>query len=236
MRSGTEDTSQPAHRKQKEITMNIISRLGAISASLLLVAITSLGGCATTSLQRSETAGTNMAVVEQDIKQAVIQANVTGAALEDLVTPGQSDLKKAFEKYSANVDRMEEMGKRLFKHADKMNAHGKEYFEEWRKQGDTYTNPEIQALSEQRRADLNAFFLKISEASVGVNGAFKAYMSDITQIRTYLSSELTPKGVEAIAPVARKAIKDGDTLKDTVNQVLSALGSARAELAHGGTK
>lgn len=216
--------------------MNVKTKLGTIIATLLLAAITSLTGCATTGMQRAENTGATMKAVEEDIKQAVAQIDVTGASLEELVKPGQSDEKKAFKKYSADVDKMERVGKKMFEHVDKMSTQGKEYFEEWRKQGNAYKNSEIQALSEQRRADVTAVLAKIPEASVGVKGAFKAYLSDILEIRTYLSNDLTPKGVESITPVAKKAVTDGSSLKEAVNPVLSAIGTARAELSQGGTK
>jgi len=63
-----------------------------------------------------------------------------------------------------------------------MHAQGKEYFEEWRIQGDSYSNPQIQSLSEQRRADLSTAFAGISNASVGIKGALRAYMTDIEEI------------------------------------------------------
>jgi len=159
----------------------------------------------------------------------------TKASLEDLVRPDQADVKKAFEKYSDDVDKMEKLWKRVSDHSDNMQAQGKEYFEEWQKQGDTYTNPEIQALSEQRRADLSAIFLEISNASIGVKGAFKSYMSDITEIRTYLSTDLTTKGIEAITPITQKAVSDGENLKQAIIPVLTAIGKAREEFALGGT-
>jgi hypothetical protein len=216
--------------------MKVSTKLGAIIATLLLGALTCLSGCATTGMQQSAKTGTTMNAVEHDIQQAVAQVDATGASLQELVRPGQSNVKEAFKKYSANVDKMEDLGKRLFQHADKMSAQGKDYFEEWRKQGNAYTNPQIQALSEQRRADLSAVFARIPEASVGVKGAFKAYMTDIKEIKTYLSNDLTPKGVESITPIAQKAVMEGDSLKDAVKPVLSAINSAKAELAQGGTK
>lgn len=211
--------------------MKIRIRLVTIIATLMLTAIAGLSGCATTGMQRSEKTGITMKTVESDIQQAVVQINLTGASLEDLIRPGQADVKKAFGKYSDNVDKMEKQGKKLLEHSDKMSAQGKEYFEEWQKQGNSYTNTEIQALSEQRRADLSSVYVKISEASVGVKGSFKSYMSDITGIRKFLSNDLTPKGIESITPVAQKAVIDGDNLKIAVQPVLNAIGSARSELA-----
>ncbi|MBN2299404.1 MAG: DUF2959 family protein [Deltaproteobacteria bacterium] len=216
--------------------MKLRTKPGVVFSTMILGVIMSLTGCAMTGMQRSAKTDTTMEKVEQDYNEAVAQVEVTGASLGDLVKLGQSDVKEAFEKYSDNVDKMEDLGKRLFKHADNMNSQGKDYFAEWRKQGNTYTNPQIQALSEQRRADLSAVFAKISEASVGVKGVFKAYLSDIREIQTYLSNDLTPKGVEAIIPTAETALKDGESLKDAIIPVLSAIGSARAELTQGGAK
>jgi len=216
--------------------MNSRAQSGPLIAAVLLGIVTYIIACATTGMQRSERTGATMKTVEQDFRQAIAQVDATRASLEDLIRPGQADVKKAFKQYSSSVNKMEDLGKRLFEHADKMSAQGKEYFEEWQKDGNTYKNPEIRALSEQRHADLSAVFAKVPEASVGVKGAFQAYMSDIREIQTYLSNDLTPKGVEAITPTARKAMKDGDNLKESVAPVLSAIGTARAEFAHGGTE
>jgi hypothetical protein len=216
--------------------MKVATKPAAIVAALLLGALTCLSGCATTGMQRSENTGATMQTVENDIRLAVAQVDVTGVSLADLVRPGQPDVKKAYGTYAANVDKMENLGKKLLEHADKMSTQGKEYFEEWRKQGNKYTNPEIQALSEQRRADLSAVFVKISEASIGVKGAAKTYLTDISEIKTYLSNDLTPKGVEAITPVSNKTVTDGENLKGAVKGLLPAIANARAELAQGGTK
>ena len=215
--------------------MQVRTRLAIVVTSLLLAAIT-MSGCATTGMQRSEKTGVTMKAVEQDIQKAVLQVDVTAASLQELVRPEQPDVKKAFKIYVADVDKMEHLGKVLFEHTDKMSAQGKNYFDEWQKQGDAYANPEIESLSEQRRNEMNTFYVKISESSVGVKGAAKAYLSNIKELRTYLSNDLTPKGVEAITPVARQAVRDGENLKASVTPVLNAIDAGRAELAHGAAR
>ncbi len=223
----------------KGITMKINPTLiltSVVTATIIFGASLLLSSCSTTGMQRSEKASTSMSDVKNDIKLAVAQVGVTDASLQDLVAPGQSNVKKAFEKYSDNVDKMEKQGNRLLGHVEKMHDQGKDYFEEWRAEGNAYANPQIEALSEQRRADLNAVFAEISSASVGVKGNLKTYMSDIKEIKTYLSNDLTPKGVESIAPVSDKAISDGENLKSSVEPILQAIDNAKAELAPGGAK
>lgn len=216
--------------------MKIKTKPAALFTTLLFGAITFMGGCATTGMERSASTSTSMKTVERDIREAAAQVDATGVSLNELINPGQGNAKKAFAKYSDNVAKMEQIGKRLLKHTDEMSARGKDYFEEWDKQKNTYTNPQIRELSEQRRADLGEIYAQIPAASVGVKGAFNAYLSDIQEIQKYLSNDLTPKGIEAIAPVAQKAVSDGERLKTAVEPVLSAIARVRAELAPGGAK
>jgi predicted nucleic acid-binding Zn-ribbon protein len=216
--------------------MKLGNNLAVLFNTLILGAMLAPIGCATTGNQRSADTRVTMKAVEQDYIQAISQVDATDESLEVLINPNQPDKKKPLEKYSANVNKMKNSQKRLFDHADKMQKQQKDYFEEWRMQGNTYTNPQIQALSDKRRADLSAAFAHIAEESVGVKGAFKSYMSDIAQISTYLSTDLTPKGVESITPIAQKAVLDGDNLKQALNPVLSAIHEARSELAQGDNK
>jgi len=201
--------------------------------SLILGAALLLTGCATTGNQRSANTRATMKDVEQVYIRSSEQVDVTRGSLEGIVNPNQPDEKKAFDRYSNDVSKMGNLEKRLNKQGDQMRVQQKDYFEEWRMQGNTYTNPRIQALSEQRRADLTAVFANIAESSVGVKGALKAYMSDLRQIRTYLSTDLTPKGIESITPTVQQAIVDGDNLKEAIKPVLSSMDDARGELAQG---
>ena len=177
-----------------------------------------------------------MKTVDDDVRQAMQQVDATNASLEALIRPGNSNPRKALDKYSDEVSRMEDRGKRLVKHTDEMIARRSEYFTEWEKQGNTYTNPEIRGLSEQRRADLSEIYARIPAASIGIKGSIATYLSDIKEIRTFLSNDLTPKGIESITPAAEKSMKDGENLKEAAKPMVAAIDDARAEMAQKGPK
>jgi hypothetical protein len=59
-------------------------------------------------------------------------------------------------------------------------------------------------------------------------------MRDIKEIQSFLSTDLTDKGITSITPVAQKAISDGTILRNAVLPVLSALDGAKREMAQGG--
>ena len=202
--------------------------------SMLILAGISITACGTTGIERSTRATTTMQTVDGDIKLVAVQLDATGSSLDELTKPGQSDVRKAFDLYTENVLKMEKMEKAFNVHADEMKTRGKEYFEEWQKEGSQYKNQQIRDLSEQRRSDLSEIYSQIALNSVGVKSAFVAYVSDVKEIQIFLSNDLTPKGIEAIAPTSQKVVNDGSNLKIAIKNVQTAIDNARAEMAQSG--
>lgn len=202
----------------------------AIFTLLLLGTAVFLGGCATTGMDRSVKTSTSIREVDDEIRKMAVQLDTTAASLESLVRPGQSNLKKSFEKYSDDVDKLDKEGKRVIKRLDEMKSHSTDYFEEWEKQGIAYKNPEIRELSEERRLKLGEIYAQVPAAGAGIKVAYLSYLTDLKEIQVYLSNDLTPNGVEAIAPVANKTVQDLDVLKISLKPVLSALDEIKVEL------
>jgi len=204
-----------------------------IFSALVAVAI-GVAGCSSTGIQRSEKATTTMQTMDNDIKAIVTQLDATGASLDELMRPGQSDFKKAFASCTDNIAKIETMEKRFAIHADEMKDRGKDYFDEWQQEGNKYNNQQIRELSEKRRVELGEVYGKIAENSIAVKQPFKAYVSDVKEIQSYLSNDLTSKGIEAIAPISRKVVEDGDKLKLAIRDLQMAIETAKAEMSHAG--
>lgn len=202
-----------------------------IFTTVLLGVLSFLTGCATTGSERATKTTNSMQAVEGDYRQASVQIDTTNAWLEDLIKPGQADMKKAYNGYTESVEKMEKLGKQLEMHTEEMRVRGKEYFAEWE---GTYTNPEIRELSERRRIETRELYAKIPEASIGVMGALKSYLTDIKEIQLYLSNDLTPQGIETIRPIARRAVRNGDNLRETIKPVLTAIDRVKAGMVQGG--
>ena len=202
---------------------------------LLLGTAAFLGGCATTGMDRSVKTSDSIQEVDKDIRKMVVQSDVTATSLDSLVKAGQPDLKKSFDTYSDNLAKFDSQGKRVLKHVEEMKARKTEYFSEWEKQGDAYINPRIRELSEERRKKLAEMYAQVHTAGGGIKNAYLAYLTDLKEIQLYLSNDLTPKGVEAIAPVANKSFQDLEVLKTSLTPLIAALDGIKAEL-YGGTK
>lgn len=204
-----------------------------VFAAFLLSTATLLGGCATTGIDRSVKTSNSISDVESDMKRVIVQIDATSSSLDSLVKPENPDLKKTFTTYSDNLENLDSDGKRLIKRMDEMSANSKEYFEEWKTSGVAYKNPEISALSEERRGKLATIYAQVPTAGAGVKSAYLAYLSDLKEIKSYLSNDLTPKGIETITPTAQKSIEDKAALKESLQKVLSALDDIKGELYSG---
>jgi hypothetical protein len=205
----------------------------AFSTMLLISTVAFLGGCATTGMDRSVKTSNSIRDVDTEIRKMIVQIDVTGAALDSLVVTGNPDLKKSFTTYSDDLVKLDREGKRTLKRVEEMKSQSKEYFAEWEKQGDAFTNPQIRELSEERRIKLANLYAQVPAAGVGIKGAYHAYLTDLKEIQLFLSNDLTPKGIDSIAPVAGKTIQDRDDLKASLRPLIYALDEINAELYSG---
>jgi len=205
----------------------------AFFTMLLVGTAAFLGGCATTGMQRSVKTSNSIQDVDNEIRKMIVQIDVTGTALDSLVVPGNPDLKKSFNSYSDNLVKLDREGKRTLKRVEEMKSQSKEYFSEWEKQGDAFTNPQIRELSEERRSRLANIYAQVPAAGAGIKGAYHAYLTDLKEIQLFLSNDLTPKGIESIAPVTQKSIQDREDLKASLRPLIYALDEIKAELYSG---
>lgn len=208
----------------------------AFIALLLLGTAAFLGGCATTGMDRSVKTSNSIKDVDSEIRKMIIQIDVTAASLDSLVSAGQPDLKKSFDTYSKNLKNLDSEGKKVIKRTEEMKAHSKEYFAEWEKQGEAFTNPEIRELSAERRIKLAEIYARVPAAGAGINRTYHAYLTDLQEIQKYLSTDLTTNGVVAINPVAKRSVQDLDALKISLQPVLTALDEIKSELYSSGKK
>lgn len=217
--------------------MKIRTQTTALLAALLVGTLFFWTACAkpsgTEGIERQEKTTSSMQEVESNIQQVSAKIDETNSSLNNLVsTP--SNLVQSFKSYSDNVNEMEETGNQLLSRMNDMSRQGNEYFEEWRKEGQEYTSPEIRKLSEERRLELRRAFTDVADASVGVKGSLDQYLSEVKEIQSYLSNNLSPDSVNAITPVAERTIADGRNLKQQLTPVQTAIDKTQSMMSTSG--
>jgi hypothetical protein len=204
-----------------------------VSSLFLLGVVPFLVGCATTGMDRSIKTSHSIQEVDKEIRGISTQIDMTAASLDALVKPGQTELKEPFERYSKDVDKLDGQGESLLKRVEEMKSLSTEYFTEWEKDGNAYTNPQVRELSEERRLKLAELYARVPASGAGVKVSYLAYLTDLKEIQKYLSNDLTPRGIQAIDPVARQTVGHLGELKESLEPVITALDGINAEMYSG---
>lgn len=213
--------------------MNLKNYSLVFFSMLLLGILTVLGGCATTGMERSTATVNSIQEVDTEIRKMSFNIDITATSLDSLVKAEPTDLKRSFDIYSNNLTKLDTQGKLVLKRVAEMKSNSKEYFSEWEKQGETYTNPKIRELSVERRNKLAEIYAQVPIAGAGIEDAYQAYLTNLKEIHRYLSNDLTPNGVAAIAPVTQTAFRDLDRLLKSLKPLIVALDDIKAELYSG---
>ncbi|GAB6091514.1 hypothetical protein [Spirochaeta dissipatitropha] len=204
------------------------SAFAAIAALLGLVLI---AGCTTTSgTDRNKAAVVTMVQVEEDIKLLLFEVSITNSVLASIVNPLQDDLNVSFEVFTDGIESLDSASDRFISRSRKMETQGREYFAEWRKQGDTFENRQIRELNEQHRTELSLLYANIAESSGGIEGELVQYVSDVKEIEIYFADELTVRSITAIKPIVDQTIIDGFQLSRKLRDLLRSVEIARANL------
>lgn len=205
------------------------------SILVFLLAISfAVTACSTTGMQRSEDLQSSMKIVDNDIKKMVVQLDAIGASLDELTRPGQEDVKIAFEDYSDKVSDIKDLENDFSKHIDQMIKNGNTYFEVWDENNAQYDNAELQRSNNERREELGNIYKRIEQNNIGVKEALRTYVSDVSEIDTYLSNDLTTRGLTSISSLSDKTVQNGNTLRSELQKLQSAIEDARAEMTQSG--
>jgi hypothetical protein len=201
-----------------------------------------LAGCASKSgYQQADKTGEAINTVRNDIASMKIAVDNSMKCLDALAASATTDPRKPFEAYAKSVDKVESAAAKAQKNADEMRERSAAYFQQWEQQIGTVKNENIRKLAQERRAKLQETFGKIKESAQDTKTSFPPFLSDLKDLRTGLSADLTPEGIDAAKDIFLKTKTTGtevqknlDKLITEMNTVFAAITAAKAS-KQGGT-
>ena len=185
-----------------------------------LVAL-AVAGCATRGYDRTTRIADDMAKQTAGMQAAKPQVEAMLTSLDSLVK-AEGDMKPAFKKFSDTLDDTEKAAARAQKGAESIRAQEAEYMTAWEQEAAAITNPDVKAATQARQAEVKRTLGELSAAGKKAGDAYRPFISDMKDIKTYLSNDLTQGGVKRLEPVIQKARQGGAGLQkalDDFNQV-----------------
>jgi hypothetical protein len=132
-------------------------------------------------------------------------------------------MKPAFKRFSDTLDDTEQAAARARKSAESIREQEAEYMAAWQQEAATITSPEVKAATQARQAEVKSTLGELSAAGKRADDAYQPFIiSDMKDIRTYLSNDLTQAGVKRLEPTIQMARQAGAGVQkalDDFNQV-----------------
>jgi len=178
-----------------------------------------LAGCASPGYQKAGATSEALQVAANRITNGILQIDVTLTALTNLVNNPQGDLAPRYKKYCDDVANLRSVAVDVNNKAIAMRAKGRDYFTEWEQQLATIKNQDIRQVSNEQMTEMIRKFQEVNNSYQEVRMRFKPFMSDLEDIQTYLGTDLTVGGIDAIKSTADKVNDQSASLKEAITKL-----------------
>jgi len=146
-------------------------------------------------------------------------------SLDTLAGTRDEDLKTPYQAYAKSVAALEDQAKVVRAQAEDMQAKGDAYFKAWETEAAT---PEM---SSERKAQLTEAYAKIKDDTIAARDAFQPFLASLKDVQSYLSLDLSRKGIDSVQDLAKKAKANGDVVKAKIETVIQQTNSVRGMLS-----
>lgn len=140
------------------------------------------------------------------------------------------ELRPQFDKYTAELAKMEEQAQLARERAASMNEKGQAFFKAWEDQIKTIANEDIREQAQNRYDKRIKSYGKIVKAMTEARDDLVPFLSDLNDIKKLLDSELSTGSVKAAKKTIKQANWHGSDVVDSLKDVEVELDRVSAEL------
>jgi chromosome segregation ATPase len=202
----------------------------ALTALLALGMVPFAGLRAADSAERATAAKEKIEALRVESSKIRNQALLTMESLKRLNVKGV-ELRPQFEKFKAELVKMEEQAKIARDRADAMKEKGETAFAAWEKEVQAINNADIRKEAEKRFEKRKKSYDKILKAMGEAKDELVPFLSDLNDIRKLLESELTEKTVASTKSTIRSADWHGEDVRNSLLDVEKELDRVAADFA-----
>jgi methyl-accepting chemotaxis protein len=189
-----------------------------------------LSGCATTEPTQSEQTRNSIEAVEEQLENISEQLDKISSSLQDVTNADKSELEDTYDSFSSNVERIVEMKNEFSNLSEELRINSNQFLAEWQKEGETYDSGQLRSASADRREKLNQTFNEVMDNSGEVNRTLGRYISQVEEIQSYLSNDLTTEGAEGVDPLRRKVETSGDDVRNAIYRMQRSITDTKEEM------
>lgn len=210
--------------------MLMLSRVIVVAAMFVAFG---LGGCASSGVQRQDTAVAGLQQLREEINNGAQQVDTTIAALRN-VQRGE-DLVGAYNAFTQELKKLERDAATVRARRASMKAKVDEHVEKWRAEFENVQNEDARRSTQERATSFRIAVGKVENSLDATKAAYQPFVSDLKDIQLILTNDLSRAGVSALSSTISGAIEKSRALKDAIGQANIAIGAAYQEFDRGVT-
>jgi hypothetical protein len=210
-----------------------ISSLGLsiLNRGLLTVALLTFAGCSTTAYHKGDSASASMHQTSLAVQDENRSLNATMAALKDLTSATEGDLKPKFQHFSTSLDNTIAACKRADNAAHSMQSKCAAYFDAWGNELRQINYQAIRETSGARKEEVRARYDTLNHRFQDTQAVVRPLVAYLQDIRTSLSTDLTTGGIQSLAGSVGKADENASKVQTSLTQLSSDLSSSSTEMS-----
>ena len=188
--------------------------------------------CATSTPDRAVKAASSLQVMQDNSSKARAQIDTVLSSLDVLMEAPADRLRETYDRYDKDVKQMNEYAGHMRENDADLRKNGNTYLAQWQRDASNVADPELRALSEQRREEIVRSSQSMRSTVTEAAGSFEAFLRDINDIKKVMGNDLTATGQSDVrrTTVAQTARSEGARVKTMVHRAEQAIEGFRSQI------
>jgi len=229
IRGRLQTTRSLARRRRIVVKNRPIRRLLMTAFSMLTVTLAAARvGAAANTFKQSAELRNRTAKASEDVDKYVSHLDKTEQALASVSQAKGQDLRKRYESFSKQVNKLEDAQKHATSDIDEMKSRGASYFSSWDTSISQISDPELKQASTDRRSKVMQDHDELASSLSDIGSQLQPFMSNLHDLKRFLETDLSPSNVAKAGEMIQKSQTDAQALKvkiagvqETLKQFLS---------------
>lgn len=190
-----------------------------------------VSGCGTRGYNRADTAATSIQRAADRVDKGATQIEIALATLTDLVDNPAADMKPQFTRFNSAVNDLESLSKDVAGKSGTMQKKGSAYFQKWDEELARIQTEDIRSRSAARRTEVMQGFERVQANYQNSSVTLAPFLARLGDIRTALSTDLTPAGLDSIRGSVGSAKMEGESVKQSLRSLAADFKNLGVSLA-----
>jgi hypothetical protein len=189
------------------------------------------GGCASEKTTRE--ASTPKNGIAEYRQTATVADQAIRRALDSVATVGAQSNRcpsEVLSNFSVEIQRLQVESIQVRERSQAMQARGDAYFEQWQDNMTKVKDPNVRAMAEAKRPQLQESFQKIKSLSQEGREAFNPFLSDLRQLRNVLEKDPGSINAPATRDLMKQAVEYGQHVEKCIAGIAQELDAMSAML------